>query len=765
MKMVTFTLPPAKCTICAWFALFLCMICRPASAQILAGEYTARDSAADQKALLASRSDADRINYQLEIAEYCIKKPGSFKIDLDNAQTYIDKAKKLNAKLNSRIAEGHILLEEGYLQQEYKHTPQAKETITKAIAILATGPDKSLLATAYRNLSYCYDINDPKQAATKVNLLKQSAKYYKQSGNAMGTAAILQHLAEMSEGDFPSTIKYVKESLAIYDSLRYPQVQGLYDLLGDAYYYISDYERAIKNHILSLKVSAQLKDSTMQVCETNNHLGIMYNEIKQPDKAIPYFKAALVLAKKHNDVSGIINIAGNIATSYNMLNDPKDALKIYDAYAGPYKNISDDNLKLAINNMYLVTFAYLKQPNRAAPYLENMLRAVNSPNINSNNLYIYYNGLVIYYSAVKDYNKALEFLQKNKKLAEDAHTPAKIASNLRYWYKMDSARNDYKNAFIHLLQNKQLQDTIFNEKKSQQITEMQTEYETEQKEAEIRLKNQNIQLLHQNAKLDQAQLKGAKLTRNITLAGIAVFILISGMQYRRYKEKQKLNLLVTNKNAELQKLVIEKEWLLKEVHHRVKNNLHTVICLLESQAVFLENDALKAVESSQHRIFAMSLVHQRLYQSTDIQTVDIANYLSEFIMYLKESFGEPANIVFQQEIESMRLDVSQAIPLALIVNEAITNAIKYAFPENRSGVIKIALAREADLIRLSIEDNGVGMPESVQTGNLSSLGLELIKGLTDDLKGKVQFLVKKGTSVIISFNKGPFSNIASAALN
>jgi len=69
------------------------------------------------------------------------------------------------------------------------------------------------------------------------------------------------------------------------------------------------------------------------------------------------------------------------------------------------------------------------------------------------------------------------------------------------------------------------------------------------------------------------------------------------------------------------------------------------------------------------------------------------------------------------------------------------------------------------LIRLSIEDNGVGMPESVQTGNLSSLGLELIKGLTDDLKGKVQILVKKGTSVIISFNKGPFSNIASAALN
>jgi len=112
----------------------------------------------------------------------------------------------------------------------------------------------------------------------------------------------------------------------------------------------------------------------------------------------------------------------------------------------------------------------------------------------------------------------------------------------------------------------------------------------------------------------------------------------------------------------------------------------------------------------------------------------------------------------------MRLDVSQAIPIALIVNEAVTNAIKYAFPEHRRGVIKVGLAREADSLRLSIEDNGVGIPEGVQTEKLTSLGLELIKGLTDDLKGRVQFLVKKGTSVVVSFNKGPVSHIAAAAL-
>ena len=99
------------------------------------------------------------------------------------------------------------------------------------------------------------------------------------------------------------------------------------------------------------------------------------------------------------------------------------------------------------------------------------------------------------------------------------------------------------------------------------------------------------------------------------------------------------NHLINQKNLELEFLVEEKEWLLKEVHHRVKNNLQTIICLLESQAAYLENDALKAIETSQNRIYTMSLIHQKLYQSENIQTIDMALYISELIQYLKDSFN------------------------------------------------------------------------------------------------------------------------------
>src|SRR5258705_13014161 len=118
---------------------------------------------------------------------------------------------------------------------------------------------------------------------------------------------------------------------------------------------------------------------------------------------------------------------------------------------------------------------------------------------------------------------------------------------------------------------------------------------------------------------------------------------------------RKQNALILEKNQQLEHMLVEKNWLLKEVHHRVKNNLHTVICLLESQAEFLENDALKANEKSQHRIYAMSLIHQKLYQTEDVKTIDMKKYLPEFIQYLSDSFDTSNQIRFQLDIEPLKL--------------------------------------------------------------------------------------------------------------
>jgi two-component sensor histidine kinase len=230
------------------------------------------------------------------------------------------------------------------------------------------------------------------------------------------------------------------------------------------------------------------------------------------------------------------------------------------------------------------------------------------------------------------------------------------------------------------------------------------------------------------------------------LLGLLLIVVIN-----RYHLKQRTNNQIARKNESLQRLLTEKEWLLKEVHHRVKNNLHTVICLLESQAAYLENDALKAIENSQHRIYAMSLIHQKLYQSDDIKTIDMADYIPELVKSLQDGFDTSDLIRFSVNIQPINLNISHAIPIGLIINEAVTNSIKYAFPENKKGEISISMTSDGKQIKLNIADNGIGMPQQDKGNASGSLGLELIKGLSQDIEAEITFLVHPGTRMAIVF--------------
>ncbi|WP_259067902.1 histidine kinase dimerization/phosphoacceptor domain -containing protein [Mucilaginibacter sp. X4EP1] len=298
---------------------------------------------------------------------------------------------------------------------------------------------------------------------------------------------------------------------------------------------------------------------------------------------------------------------------------------------------------------------------------------------------------------------------------------------------------DYRRFTAAIIRNYKVSKTMLAE-------ELQVKYATSER-------INQINLLNQKAKLEQANLQQANLTKNITIAGIILVIIIAGLLYRQSQIRKKNNDIITRKNELMQKLLDEKEWLIKEIHHRVKNNLHTVICLLESQAMYLENDALKAVENSRHRIYAMSLIHQKLYQSDDIKVVNMNTYLTDFVTYLEESFGAPENILIKLDADEIKLSAGQAIPLGLIVNEAITNAFKYAFPHQKNGEIRVTLKKEADNIYLSVADNGIGFKQAEKEVN--SLGLELIKGLALDLRGELILDTVNGTYIRISFHVDP----------
>ncbi len=202
----------------------------------------------------------------------------------------------------------------------------------------------------------------------------------------------------------------------------------------------------------------------------------------------------------------------------------------------------------------------------------------------------------------------------------------------------------------------------------------------------------------------------------------------------------------------LERALHEKEVLLKEVHHRVKNNLQIISSLLNLQAETLNDPRDRAVfMESESRVRSMALIHERLYKSEDFARVEFREYIESLVVSLFHTFGH-GGVTYQVDVEEVRLPIDTAIPCGLIINELITNALKHAFPDGRSGRISVSLRQQTpDLFVLEVQDNGIGIPEDIHPAEAKSLGLHLVSILTRQLQGHLEILREEGTLFRIRF--------------
>ncbi len=204
-----------------------------------------------------------------------------------------------------------------------------------------------------------------------------------------------------------------------------------------------------------------------------------------------------------------------------------------------------------------------------------------------------------------------------------------------------------------------------------------------------------------------------------------------------------------------------KETLLKEIHHRVKNNLQVVVSLLNWHAKYVRDpQSLAVFRESQNRIRSMAFVHQCLYQSTDLAQVDFAEYVRKLTEHLFRAFGvNSETVALTVDVEDVSLSIDDAIPCGLIVNELVSNCLKYAFPAAAEGTarnkyqVRVRMHSAQDWVTLSVSDNGVGFPKEVDFRRTESLGMQLVILLTDQLKGQVTLDKGDGTSFVVTFPK------------
>lgn len=277
------------------------------------------------------------------------------------------------------------------------------------------------------------------------------------------------------------------------------------------------------------------------------------------------------------------------------------------------------------------------------------------------------------------------------------------------------------------------QDSIQTTLNTRNLLEIEEKYKTEEKEAEIRL--QQEQLATQRMQL-YATIFGLSLA---LVAGITFYFLSQNLKRR---------------NQENEQLLMEKETLIGEIHHRVKNNLQVVSSLLQLQRRGLESDDDKGREAlleSQSRVSAMGLIHNKLYQGKEVTSVHMRDYLEDLGRTLLDAYRLEEQVEIFYDVADLRLDVDTAIPLGLIINELVTNSLKYAFPDGREGTIEIAFHREGDLLYLAVMDNGVGTAGASTRSDSTSFGTSLIGLLTKKLKGTIQIFAEQGYGVKIVF--------------
>jgi two-component sensor histidine kinase len=198
----------------------------------------------------------------------------------------------------------------------------------------------------------------------------------------------------------------------------------------------------------------------------------------------------------------------------------------------------------------------------------------------------------------------------------------------------------------------------------------------------------------------------------------------------------------------------EKEVLLQEVHHRVKNNMTVIISLLKLQSNKIKDEQYKDIFSNSiNRIKSMALIHEKLYRSDDLAKVNFEDYLEEMLNNMLMSYGlNTHKVALTTEVENISLRIDSAIPCGLIINELVSNSLKYAFPEDRKGEIKVAIhLNDSDKVELTVSDNGVGIPENLDFRNTDSLGLNLVNALTSQLQGEIELNRNNGTEFRIVF--------------
>lgn len=546
---------------------------------------------------------------------------------------------------------------------------------------------------------------------------------------------------------------YIEESIATFAKVKYsPKTGEAINRLGIYYANTDEDSLAANFYIKAIEIAEQNHD-TLGIIRPHVGLAALFIKMGLYDKALHYAFEGLTMSQIIGNNRPIAALSNNIAIAFQNQEKYDSAIIFFKKALAI--NAKTTNYETIIRNLSNIgtTYLYKHEIDSASLYMSRAEELL--PKINVPRTFVYtYAALARVSNSQHAYKKAIVYADKAIYNAKENDLEG--ISDEAYLAKVEAYKNLKMpdSALVALENYWSIKQKFLETTRNSSISKIEQQFQQYKKEKEIEIQTAEINLLKKDQALGETQRNGAFILA-ILLALTAVLF------YNRFRLKKKTSdaLALNNIEIEKQKKMIEtslgeKETLLREIHHRVKNNLQIISSLLNIQSAHIQDEnVLSSIREGQSRVQAMSLIHQNLYQSEHLNNVNIENYLQQLVSYLGSTFaGQNKDVSVTVDAGNINFDIDTAIPLGLIVNELVSNAYKYAFDKHSKGTIHIGIKPINEMeYELEVADNGKGFAADFNPEQVNSIGLKLVKILSRQLRGSFTSHSDLGAIFLVRF--------------
>ena len=534
---------------------------------------------------------------------------------------------------------------------------------------------------------------------------------------------------------FEIVVRFEQEALASGDSAEVARSKNFYGMIagfaGDHFRAIAAYEEAQEWY--------RLLQDTFMIGMMYNNLGSAYEFQTDRENSIRYFQLAQGYFQKSGNQDWIFNTKTNIAGQYLASNRMLEARRMLLECEVYYQEKGEKEYLAEVLISLAECARKIDGAEEASPYVEKAGTLLD--HLSTASLIRFHLLKCDILTEQMHYEPAEFHCVNANKMAESYGVNPLRMKSYEALYKLNKEKKDFSKALFYHEKLQNISDSTLNEMKDDQVLNVMTKYEVREKNKELELK--------------EKELKQSTYQKNLFITLLSVIGLLLLMAVLFMRSKIKSNRALSSQKQLVEKSLADKELLLREIHHRVKNNMQVISSLLSIQSRDIKDEvALKAVNDSRNRVRAMALIHQGLYIENDLRGIRTSDYITKLCNSLFSSYRIDADrINLQLYVEDLLIDVDSIVPIGLILNELITNALKYAFPESRKGKITVRIKEAVEGLHLEVEDNGIGIPPERQVANEGSFGMKMIKAFSKKLDAEWEVASEKGTKVSLVIKK------------